>query len=254
MTLGISMAASGGIVLSTDSRQSYRNRKGISRIGSDNASKLFQLNRRIGIAVAGLAFIVEDEVPKNISKFIEEFKHSEKAAELNVKEAAKSLHEFFSNKYKWQEALDKLPDNIKKDLQNKGCEVLEIKKDKFTIKFRFKTPEGIVQDGIAGVDMINLIVGGYNQDGTYEVYICYIPGEIKKKRDSKEKGKEYGVCWIGQQDVVQRIVLGHDARIRNNKFVKEAIQKYGEEEINKQLRNLEYSIQYGTMALQDGFS
>ncbi len=251
MTLGISMAASGGIVLSTDSRQSYRNRKGISRIGSDNASKLFQLNRRIGIAVAGLAFIVEDEVPKNISKFIEEFKHSEKAAELNVKEAAKSLHEFFSNKYKWQEALDKLPDNIKKDLQNKGCEVLEIKKDKFTIKFRFKTPEGIVQDGIAGVDMINLIVGGYNQDGTYEVYICYIPGEIKKKRDSKEKGKEYGVCWIGQQDVVQRIVLGHDARIRNNKFVKEAIQKYGEEEINKQLRNLEYSIQYGTMALQD---
>lgn len=251
MTLGISMATSGGIVIATDSRQSYRNRKGISRIGSDNASKLFQLNKRIGVSVAGLAFIIEDGVPKNISKFIEEFKQGEKVAELDVEEATNNLHELFNKKYKWQKALDKLPANIRRDLQNQGCEVLEIKKDKYAIKFRFKDPKGIIQDSIAGVDMISLIVGGYNQDGTYGVYICYVPGEKQKKRDSKEKGKEYGVCWMGQQDVVQRIVLGYDGRIRNNIFVKEAIQKYGEEEINKQLRNLEYSIQYGTMTLQD---
>jgi hypothetical protein len=48
-----------------------------------------------------------------------------------------------------------------------------------------------------------------------------------------------------------RIILGYDSRIRNAKFVNEAIQKYNEEEVNKQLRNLEYAIQWGTMALQD---
>jgi len=65
------------------------------------------------------------------------------------------------------------------------------------------------------------------------------------------KGKEYGASWIGQTDVVQRIVLGFDGRIRNNKFVQESIQKYGNAEVNKQLRNIEYSIQWGTMTLQD---
>ena len=85
MTLGIGTITSEGIVLATDSRQSYRNRKGISRIGSDNATKLFQLNKRIGLAIAGLAFIVEDGVPKNISKFIEEFKQNIDVEKLGVK-------------------------------------------------------------------------------------------------------------------------------------------------------------------------
>lgn len=251
MTLGISTTTSGGIVLATDSRQSYRNRKGISRIGSDNASKLFQLNKRIGVATAGLAFIIEDEVPKNISKFIEEFKRDKKVAELDVEEAAGNLHKFFNEKYKWQEALDKLPENIKRDLQNRGCEILEIKKDKYVVKFRFKNPQGNIQDGLAGVDMINLMVVGYNKDGTHHVYICYIPGETKMNRDSAKKGFEYGTDWIGQLDLVQRIILGVDERIKNIKFYQEAVQKYGEEEIKKQLTNLQYNIQFGTLTLQD---
>jgi hypothetical protein len=42
---------------------------------------------------------------------------------------------------------------------------------------------------------------------------------FRKKRDSKEKGKEYGASWIGQVDVVSRIVLGFDGRINNLKFI-----------------------------------
>jgi hypothetical protein len=82
-------------------------------------------------------------------------------------------------------------------------------------------------------------------------YICYIPGEIQQKRDSREKGKEYGASWIGQIDVVSRIVLGFDGRIRNLKFVNEMEQKIGQDQINEQLRNLQYVIQWGTMTLQD---
>lgn len=238
-------------MLAADSRQSYRNRKGMARIGSDNASKLFQLNRRIGAAVTGLAFLPENGVRKNISKFIEEFKRETDVEKLNVKDTAEKLHYLFNKKYNWQKQLDKLPEKIKNDLQRQNCEILEIKKEQYMVKFRFKDGQGNLKKGAGGVDMINLLVAGYNKNDSHEVYICYIPGEIQKKRDSKERGKEYGASWIGQIDVISRIVLGFDGRIRNIKFVNEAAQKLGQDEINKQFRNLEYVIQWGTMTLQD---
>ncbi len=251
MSLAINTTTPEGLVLAADSRQSYRNRKGMARIGSDNASKLFQLNKKIGVAVTGLAFLPENGVMKNISKFIEQFKRETDIEKLDVKEVAEKLHYLFDKKYNWQEQLDKLPEKIKGDLQRQGYEVIEIKKEQHIVKFRFKDAKGNLKDGIGGVDVINFLVAGYNKDGSHEVYICYIPGEIQKKRDSREKGEEYGASWIGQLDVVSRIVLGFDGRIGNIKFVNEAAKKYGQDEINKQLRNLEYVIQWGTMTLQD---
>jgi len=251
MSLTINTTTPEGIVLAADSRQSFRNRKGMARIGSDNASKLFQINERVGVAITGLAFLPEDGVMKNISKFIDEFKHEIEVQKLDVKEVAEKLHYLFDKKYNYQEQLKKLPEQIKNDLQRQGCEILKIKTEQHIVKFRFKTPNGQVKEGVGGVDMINLLVAGYNKDGSHEVYICYIPGEIQKKRDSLEKGKEYGASWIGQIDVVSRIVLGFDGRIGNLKFVNEVAQKSGQEEINKQLRSLEYVIQWGTMTLQD---
>jgi len=251
MSLAINTTTPEGIVLAADSRQSFRNRKGMARIGSDNASKLFQLNKRIGVAVTGLAFLPEGGIMKNISKFIEEFRRKTDVEKLDVKDAAEKLHYLFNKKYNWQERLDKLPEKIREDLQRQGCEVAEIKKEQYAVKFSFKDPKGNLKNGVAGVDVINFLVAGYNKDGSHEVYTCYIPGEIQKKRDSKEKGKEYGASWIGQIDVVSRIVLGWDGRIGNIKFVNEAAKNYGQEEINRQLRNLEYVIQWGTMTLQD---
>ena len=251
MSLVINTTTPEGIVLATDSRQSFRNRKGMARIGSDNASKLFQVNKRIGVAVTGLAFLPEDGVMKNISKFIEQFKRETDVEKLNVKEVAEKIHYLFNKKHNWQEQLDKLPEKIRGDLDRQGCEVIEIKKEQYAVKFSFKDIKGNLKKGVAGVDVINFLVAGYNTDGSYEVYICYIPGEIQKKRDSKEKNKEYGASWIGQIDVVSRIVLGCDGRVGNIKFVNEAAKKYGQEKINKQLRNLEYVIQWGTMTLQD---
>lgn len=251
MSLAINTTTPEGIVLAADSRQSFRNRKGMARIGSDNASKLFQLNKRIGVAVTGLAFLPEDGVPKNISKFIEEFKSKADLSNLDVKEVAEKLHYLFNKKYNWQEQLDKLPRKIEDDLKRQGCELIDLKKEKDSIKFEFRDAQGNLKKGIGGVEKISLLVAGYNKDGSHEVYTCYIPGGVQKNRDSREKGKEYGAAWIGQTDVVTRIVLGFDGRIGNIKFVQEAIRQLGEEGVNKQLRNLEYVIQWGTMTLQD---
>lgn len=251
MSLAICTITSEGIVLASDSRQSYRNRKGMARIGSDNASKLFKINERIGLTVTGLAFLPEEGIPKNISKFIEEFKRESDVDNIEVHEAAKRLHYLFDKKYNWQKSLDELAIKIERDLRSQNCQNIDIEKEKAVIKFKFKDPKGKLQSGIAGVDLINLLIAGYDKNRSHKVFICTIPGEISKKKDSTEKGKEYGASWIGQSDVVQRIVLGYDGRIRNIKFVQESIQKYGIENINDQLRNLEYAIQYGTMTLQD---
>jgi len=251
MSLAINTTTPEGIVLAADSRQSYRNRKRMARIGSDNASKLFELNKRIGAAITGPAFLPEDGVPKNISKFVEQFKRETDVEKLDVKEVAEKLHYLFNKKYNWQEPLKKLPEQIKANLAQQGAEILDIKEEKYVVKFKFRDKNGKIGEGVGGVDQIALLVAGYNKDGSHEVYMCYIPGEIEKKRDSHERGKEYGASWIGQHDPVARIVLGWDGRIFNLKFVQEAIKNSSEEEIVKQLRGLEYSIQWGTMTLQD---
>jgi hypothetical protein len=78
--------------------------------------------------------------------------------------------------------------------------------------------------------------------------LCYLPGDIKNIRHSGTPGKEFGATWLGQSDVVSRIILGFDPRIGNLEFMK----KNDPVTVMPQLRNLEYSIQWGTMTLQDG--
>lgn len=251
MSLAINTTTPEGMVLAADSRQSYRNKKGMARIGSDNASKLFQLNKKVGVAVAGIAFLPENGIPKNISKYIEEYKHENDIEKMTVKEIAKGLHSLFDEKYNWKEQIKKVPDQIKADLQRQGCEILKIEMKKYAVKFQFRDSKGNLRSGVGGVDKISVLIAGYDLDGSHKAYICNIPGKIEKKRDNAEKGKEFGASWIGQTDVVSRIVLGFDGRIGNIKFINEAAKQYGREEISKQIRNLEYVIQWGTMTLQD---
>lgn len=251
MSLAINITTPEGIVLAADSRQSYRNRKGVSRIGSDSASKLLLLNNRVGIAITGLAFLPENETPKNISKFIEQFKREVPLEDLNVKEIAEKIYFLFNKKYNWQEQLDKLPDQINNNLTKQGLEVIEIKKEQYNVRFKVKDKQGNIKDGVANIEGLVFFVAGYNKDGSHEVYNVYIPGENTKRRDSSQKGLEYGANWIGQTDVVTRIVKGWDPRIFNTPFVGESIQQRSQQEIEKQLNGLEYSINWGAMPLQD---
>ncbi len=251
MSLAINTTTPEGIVLAADSRQSYRNQKGVSRIGSDSASKLFLINNRIGVAVTGLAFLQENGIPKNISKFIEQFKREVEVEKLSVKEVADKIHYLFDKKLNWQEQLDKLPDQIKDNFTKQGLEVVEIKKEQYNVKFKIKDKSGNIKDGVGGIDGLVLFVAGYNTDGSHEVYNVYIPGETMKRRDSNQKGMEYGANWIGQTDVVSRIIKGWDPRILNTVFIADVIKQKGQPEIEKQLNSLEYAINWGAMPLQD---
>jgi hypothetical protein len=251
MSLAINTTTPEGIVLAADSRQSYRNQKGVSRIGSDSASKLFLINSRIGVAVTGLAFIQENGIPKNISKFIEEFKREVEAEKLSVKQIADKLHYLFDKKMNWQEPLDQLPGQIEGNLKKQGFEIIEVKKEQYNVKFIIKDKAGNIKEGVAGIDGLVLFVAGYNSDGSHEVYNVYIPGKTIKRRDSNQKGMEYGANWIGQTDVVSRIIKGWDPRILNTVFVGDIVRQKGQQEIEKQLNGLEYAINWGAMTLQD---
>jgi hypothetical protein len=252
MSLAINVTTSSGLVLATDSRQSYRNQKGMARIGSDTASKLFQLNKRVGCAITGIAFLQSPEGIKNISAFVDEFKRVEEVERLNVEDLTNKLYKFFENRYDWKTPLQNLKALIKKDLESKGLELIgDFEEEKGILKFKFKDKAGKEQQGIGGVDRIDIMVAGFNHDGSYQVFICNIPGDITKQRDSKVKGKEFGASWIGQIDVTSRIVLGWDGRIFNLPFIQEAIKNLGEESVIKQLRSLEYQISWGTMTIQD---
>ena len=236
MSLVINTTTPEGIVLAADSRQSYRNMKGMARIGSENAIKIFEINRRIGVGITGLAFLPEGSVQKNVSQYIEEFRRDSKVKNMEVKDVARKLNHVFSQKYQWKEQLEQIKFNIQNDLKSKGCTMLQMEDEGPLLKFSFRTPQGTIENGIARPDPIELLVAGYNQDGTHKVYSVTIPGPVQKLRDGKKPNMEYGSSWIGQGDVAARIVLGFDGRIQNIEFVKEAIQKRNEQEIQAQLR------------------
>ena len=84
MSLAINATTSSGLVLAADSRQSYRNQKGMARIGSDTASKIFRLNEHSGCALTVIAFLPIPGGIKNISSFVDEFKRVEDVERLNV--------------------------------------------------------------------------------------------------------------------------------------------------------------------------
>ena len=252
MSLCINTTTPEGMVLAADSRQSYRNMKGMSRIGSDSASKVFQLGKKVGVVVAGLAFLPENGVLKNISRFIDEFQKVTDIRKLSIKQISEKLQKFFEDKYKYKEELKKLPNQIKADLERQGCEVIEIKEEKGVIRFKFKDPKKVEKEGVAGVEQLQFIVAGFNSDDSHNVYRICIPGEIETKRNSREKGKEYGASWIGQTDVLTRIVLGYDPRLGNLPMIQKSMQELTPKVSQQQLRNLEYNIQWGTMTLQDG--
>lgn len=66
MTLSITSITTSGIALTVDSRQTYFNQARMTRIGTDNAVKLFKLNKEMGVVIAGRAFFSDSKgAPKN---------------------------------------------------------------------------------------------------------------------------------------------------------------------------------------------
>lgn len=252
MSLAINVTTAEGLVLSADSRQSYRNQKGQARIGSDSASKVFKLSSRVGVTATGPAFLPEGQILKNVSKFIDDFRREYELEGLSVKEIAEKLWNFFDGKYPYREQVKNPPANLKQDLENQGLRILEMSpKEKF-VEFKFQDASGNTRTGRWAPDQLSFIVAGYNRDDSHGVYMVYVPGDIEEKRNSEVKGKEYGASWTGQIDVVARIVLGRDPRVMDQLMLKGLVKPdVDKNKVKEFMNSLEYVISWGTMTLQD---
>ncbi|MFA5270365.1 MAG: hypothetical protein WC400_02035 [Patescibacteria group bacterium] len=252
MSLAINIATPEGIVMAADSRQSYRNQKGASRVGSDSASKLFLLNPRVGLAITGLAFIPEDGMAKNVSNFINEFCQSNDLDALSLREIADGIHKLFSQKLDSEKRLEDIEKDGRTRFIKQGLEIVSVVRDSARVKFTLKDSKtGVVQEAVGVAEGVVIMVCGYDKDGSHAVYNISVPGEVVQHRNSLQKGKEYGANWLGQFDVVARIIKGWDGRILSVGFVQEAVKQIGQANIEHQLNQLEYSINWGAMTLQD---
>ena len=247
MTLSLATITTSGIVLTTDSRQTYRNKAGMIRIGSDSAMKLFQVNDRVGVVIAGRAFLSDaNGVTKNISWFIEEFKKKELKEKLSVKEIAQKLNDYLSGIFIDKE-MTQLENQIKEEVKKQEGTDLKIKdRDGNLLPYSYKAKDGKTIENVGSIDTVNLVVAGIDNDLTGRACSVHIPKGVILEKDTKTGG----AMWIGQTDVLVRIVKGFAPEIGVLDFVKEATSK-DKVATEKQLNRLEYLINWGTMTLQD---
>jgi hypothetical protein len=251
MSLGINVTIPEGIVLAADSRQTYRNQKGMARIGSDSASILFRLGTRMGLIATGIPYIRDGDVWKTIGNHVNDFRIQTDVEKSSVGDVANSLSTYFETRVPYREQLETLSAQIRSDLERRGMKEVSVRTEEDKVSFLFVDADGKIQHAEARPDGLQFILAGFNRDGSSEVYMVYVPGKVDNARDSRLPGKEYGAGWIGQTDVVTRLVLGFDPRLQGIPLVREAASKIGEAAVQQQLRGVEYSIQWGTMNLQD---
>jgi len=216
MSIIVSVSIPEGIVIAADSRQSYTNARKNSRVGSDFASKIFQLTPKIGVASFGWAFLQPQgaNTLMSIGALVEDFRATMNP-DINVSEAANLLSSHFQQMYthdivnlKWHPAAE-------------------------------------------GQMALGFQVVGYSQNSTVgEVYFCSIPpGNSSLIRSTNN----VGCNWNGQTDVVTRLVLGFDPRLENLPIVKHLLANPvpNQENIRSQINSLQYIINWATMTLQD---
>ncbi|RAP52523.1 MAG: hypothetical protein BZ138_02995 [Methanosphaera sp. rholeuAM270] len=247
MTLIVNIVTPEGIIMASDSRQSERNIKQFTRISTNSANKLFSLNDRVIVATAGLAFFADSSgIRKNVSEYIESFKKENNLENLTVDEISAKLHEYINIKYPWEKQLDISAQQLEIDAERNGEKILSLERNVDSIEFKIKQPSGRIKEGHLNIEPVNLLVSGYNADGTSETYEINSPG----KRIIKRANNEFGCTWIGQGDVVSRLILGYDSNLFKIQTIK-SLNKKSIDELHSQVHGLEYYIQWSLLTLQD---
>jgi hypothetical protein len=247
MTLAISTLTSSGIVLTSDSRQTYRNQAGAIRIGSDSAIKLFRLNNQCGAAISGRAFLNEPNQPaKDVGFFVKRFVESEKLDNLQVREIAEKLNKSLGDIFVTKEL-----ERIKKQIEDRvktlgGTELNLSPADGHLLPYSYKGKDGKVAKDTGWIETIQMIVAGVDRDKVGRAYSVTVPKGIAAEKDTQQ----CGALWIGQTDVLGRIVKGFAPEFEKLEFVKEALSK-NSTVVTDQLNKLEYIINWGTITLQD---
>lgn len=252
MSLTISISTQEGIVLAADSRQTYRNVVGAARIGSDSATKIFSVHEKIGVTVAGPAFLLDPNLKgqtRGIGSYIEEIIDEVSKADT-VEMVTDKLMSRLESIYNPKAQLTKAEKQLGEQIVAMGGKIIGkgMAPNDATLLVDYINKDGKPQKAAAGVAPIVLIVGGYDKTGC-NVFVVNIPGGKRHKRIAKTPN-QYGADWTGQTDLVTRVVLGFDPRIEGLEMFQAAQKVVGPKAIEN-LKGLEYIINWGAMTLSD---
>ncbi|MCA9374306.1 MAG: hypothetical protein R3B71_00265 [Candidatus Gracilibacteria bacterium] len=244
MSLAIITTTNEGNILAADSMETYRNALGDTREGSMTRMKLFQLTSRIGAVSCGLAFLDN----KNMHQQMMLFKKENKLEGLPVADVVDKLYDFFYAKY--QDYLKSAAERKVKSLEKRGKTNIETSVELEVITANFKDNNG-KQEKKYYMPIIEMLVAGHDPDGTNHVYKIVIP-DPKDKNGIVEKSKEGqpGATWIGQTEVLVRIIRGWSPQIKRSKHIQEMPDK-ARNELLKHIDDQEYLVNWGTMTFQD---
>jgi hypothetical protein len=212
MSLCISLVIPEGIVVAGESRQTAVV-GGVTRIGSDSAIKVFEMTDTVLAATAGWAFIQPQgaTVLRNISSLIEDFKTTIQAGS-SMQTIAAQMWTYFNTLYQ---------------------------------QHITQNPAQAVQ---AGQIALHFVVAGYDpRSRVGNLFAIDIPTPAAPSTPGRTSASP-GPWWIGQTDVIARIVNGYDHRIMTLPLLQAAIQAGTAE---TELSRLSYIISWSTMTLQD---
>jgi hypothetical protein len=212
MSLCIAVVTPEGIVVAGDSRQTQFV-AGVNRVGSDSAIKVFELTDTVLAATAGWGFLQPQgsTVQRNISSLIEDFKPTIPTGS-KVQAIAALVWTYFNTLY--QQHIAQLPATA--------------------------VPSGQVA--------LNFIVAGYDHGSRIAMLFPIDVPSAAAPMAATRSTHSPGPWWIGQTDVVARIINGYDYRGLNLPFV-QATNQTGT--ATTQLAQLSYIIYYNTMTVQD---
>jgi hypothetical protein len=142
-------------------------------------------------------------------------------------------------------------EGIKKQIEDRvktleGTELNLSPADGHVLPYSYKDKDGKVVTDTGWIETIQMIVAGVDHDKVGRAYSVTVPKGIAAEKDTQQ----CGALWLGQTDVLGRIVKGFAPEIANLEFVKDALSK-NSAVVWDQLNKLEYIINWGTITLQD---
>jgi hypothetical protein len=245
MSLAIITTTNEGNILAADSMETYKNVIGDTREGSQTRMKLFQLNARVGAVACGLAHMEN----KNIEQHMIQFARDNDLDGLTVQEITDLLYNYFAAKY--QSYLKGVIESKKKEAEAEGYKNVKAISELECVTLGYKDLQG--KDRVVKFyqPIIEILVAGYDMDGTNNVFKITLPDPKEKNGIvAKLRGEQSGATWIGQTDVLIRIIRGWSPEIKRVKLVQE-LPDVKRNELMKMLDDQEYLINWGTMTLQD---
>lgn len=245
MSLAIITTTNEGNILAADSLETYKNAIGDIREGSGSRMKMFKLNRSVGAVACGISFLDN----KNIQQHIEYLKTRKNLEDLSVSAITEKVYDYFLEKY--QDMVKKSEEKHVKDLKDHGGTdiVSEIKLECVEIKYKDGTGKEASERFCHPI--LEILVAGNDPGGMNHVYKITIPDPKEKNGITlKLTADQCGATWIGQTDVLVRIIRGWSPEIKHIRAIEEMPDKR-EEELMQAIDDQEYLINWATMTIQD---